>query len=208
MLIVVGGHSRNIGKTSVVEGLIRALPEAEWTAIKITQHGHGICSAIGEPCECTTEYDHPFAISEETSPNATDSGRFLAAGAKRSFWVRTPIGQLAEAVGDLRRIIAGSGHVIVESNSLLNFIVPDLYLVVLDFSVIDMKDSSRRFLGRADALIVLQEVAQPPWDKIPARWLNSKPRFAAVPGTWVSNDLAAFVADRVRPGKTQGFGMG
>ena len=42
MLIVVGGHTRNIGKTSVVAGLIQALPQFDWTAMKITQFGHGI----------------------------------------------------------------------------------------------------------------------------------------------------------------------
>ena len=46
-LVVVGGHSRNIGETSVAAGLIAALPRYNWTAMKITQHGHGICSAAG-----------------------------------------------------------------------------------------------------------------------------------------------------------------
>ena len=43
-LVVVGGHSRNVGKTSVVAGLIAALPEFKWTAMKITQYGHNVCS--------------------------------------------------------------------------------------------------------------------------------------------------------------------
>jgi dethiobiotin synthetase len=50
-IVVVGGHTRNIGKTSVVAGLVRALPEMRWTAFKITQFGHGVCSANGEPCD-------------------------------------------------------------------------------------------------------------------------------------------------------------
>jgi cobyrinic acid a,c-diamide synthase len=32
-LIVVGGHSRSVGKTSVVAGLIAALPEFHWSAM-------------------------------------------------------------------------------------------------------------------------------------------------------------------------------
>ena len=44
-IVVIGGHSRSVGKTSVVAGLIAALPELNWTALKITQFGHGICSA-------------------------------------------------------------------------------------------------------------------------------------------------------------------
>src|SRR5437868_15111097 len=103
-MVVVGGHSRNIGKTSVVAGLIEALPQVNWTAIKITQHGHGICSAVGEPCDCAVEYDHPYAISEESAAGATDSGRYLAAGARRAFWLRTAQGQLAAAAGVIRKI--------------------------------------------------------------------------------------------------------
>ena len=197
MIVVVGGHSRNIGKTSVVEGLVRSLPEAGWTALKITQHGHGICSAEGEPCGCETDYVHPFAITEETAPSSTDSGRFLAAGAKRAFWVRTPVGQLGEAMPDLRRILAESGNVIVESNSLLNFIVPDLYLIVLDYSVADMKDSTRRFLDRADALVVVGDGKEPPWESIPARWLRAKRTFNVTPGAWVTPELAGFVARKL-----------
>src|SRR6266496_6468264 len=33
MLVVVGGHSRNIGKTSVVAGLIRTLRGLRWTGV-------------------------------------------------------------------------------------------------------------------------------------------------------------------------------
>ena len=106
MLVVVGGHSRNIGKTSVAAGLIAALPQYNWTAMKITQHGHGICSAVGEPCDCAVEYDHPYAISEESAPGASDSARFLAAGARRSYWLRTAVGQLGNAVAEIRRIVS------------------------------------------------------------------------------------------------------
>ncbi len=63
-IVVVGGHSRSVGKTSVVAGLIAALPEYDWTAFKITQYGHGICSQNGESCHCATD-DHSWAISEE-----------------------------------------------------------------------------------------------------------------------------------------------
>ena len=114
MLVVVGGHSRNIGKTSVAVRLIEAIPDAHWTAVKITQHGHGICSAAGEPCDCAIEYDHPYAVSLETAPNSTDSGRLLAAGAERAYWLRTAVGQLGHAVPELRRILAENRNVILE----------------------------------------------------------------------------------------------
>src|SRR3981081_1630988 len=131
-LVVVGGNSRNFGKTSVVAGLIEALPHYNWTAMKITQHGHGICSAVGEPCDCAVEYDHPYAITEETGPGGTDSARFLTAGARRSFWLRTAVGQLGNAVSVIREIVDSSENTIVESNSIMQFWRPDLYLGVID----------------------------------------------------------------------------
>ena len=63
-VVVIGGHSRNVGKTSLMAGLIAAMREMNWTAVKITQYGHGICSAHGGECDCAVD-QHSFAISEE-----------------------------------------------------------------------------------------------------------------------------------------------
>ena len=110
-VVVVGGHTRNIGKTSVVAGLIAALPEMRWTAMKITQFGHGVCSANGEACDCETA-DHTIAVSEERVANGTDSGRYLGAGAVRSLWVRTRHGSAGrgDAAGAARDWGGGEHH--------------------------------------------------------------------------------------------------
>src|SRR6266478_8540382 len=116
-ILVIGGHTRSVGKTSVVAGIIAALPGFHWTAVKITQYGHGVCSANGAPCDCATA-DHTWAISEEKDRGGdSDTSRFLLAGAARSLWVRTERGRLAEAMPVLRARIEGAGNVIVESNS-------------------------------------------------------------------------------------------
>src|SRR4051794_25330443 len=152
--VVVGGHSRDVGKTSVMAAIIARLPGMRWTAIKITQFGHGFCTANGEPCDCQTD-EHTVAVSEERNPaSGTDSARYLAAGAARSFWVRTRIGNLAAALPRLRKEMAAAENVILESNSILGFVRPDLYLSVVDPATADFKDSARLFLDRADALLV------------------------------------------------------
>ena len=189
-LVVVGGHSRNIGKTTVVADLIAALPRYNWTAMKITQHGHGICSAVGEPCDCAVEYDHPYAITEESAAGSTDSARFLAAGARRAFWLRTAVGQLGEAAQVIREIVESSENVIVESNSIMQFWKPDLYIAVLDFAVKDFKDSALRFLDRADCLVTAGN-GEPQWSGVSRRLWESKPRFAGA-------ELAGFVEGRLR----------
>ncbi len=166
-LIVIGGHSRSVGKTSVVAGLISALRDFDWTAVKITQYGHGICSANGEACDCATG-DHSWAISEERDRSGeSDTSRFLLAGAARSLWVRTEQGRLAEAMPTLRQRLQGATNVIIESNSVMKFLRPDLYLTVLDPSTADFKNSAREFLDRADAVILHETAARLPGKQSP-----------------------------------------
>ncbi len=198
-VVVVGGHSRSVGKTSVVANLIARLPQFHWTACKITQFGHGFCSANGEPCDCQTD-EHTIAMSVERDPHTgTDSARFLAAGAKRSLWVRTRIGRLADAMPRIRQEIAAAENMIVESNSLLQFLRPDLYLSVLDYGTADFKDSARLFLDRADAVLLRasgRELA-PQWNQVSLRLLEGKPQFFITPPDIIGDDLVAFVEQRL-----------
>jgi hypothetical protein len=192
-IVVVGGSTRNIGKTSVVAGLIRAMPEMRWTAFKITQFGHGVCSANGEPCDCVTA-EHTIAVSEERDAlSGTDSARYLEAGAVRSFWVRTQQGQLAEAMPRIRKELAGAVNAIVESNSILRFLRPDLYLSVLDPGVVDFKDSARLFLDRADAVLLPEgELGRPAWNGVSLKLLGGIPRLAMRPPVYVTTEIVDF----------------
>lgn len=195
--VVVGGHSRNIGKTSVVAGLIRALQEFGWVAMKITQYGHGICSINGESCHCSNE-EHRYAVQKEADRSGTsDSSRFLVAGARESYWVRTKQGMLDEAMPRVNRLIQENSFVILESNSVLGYIRPDLYLVVLDFSVDDFKDSTRLYIEKADAFIVLNQGMSRNWDGIRTDILSEKPQFPVSPPEYISAEVAHFVKSRM-----------
>jgi hypothetical protein len=200
-LVVVGGHSRNVGKTSVVAGIIAALPELNWTALKITQFGHGICSADGKPCDCDTGDDHFRAISEERDLSGeTDSSRYLTAGARKAWWVRTRQGRLAEAVPDIERKIAGAENVIMESNSILKFLKPDLYISVLDPDTADFKVSAIDALDRADALIIhtqtdTSQTAR--WELVRPEHLSGKPTFHIEPPPYVTPEIVEFVRARL-----------
>lgn len=198
MLIAVGGHSRNVGKTSVMCGIIAAIPEAKWQAIKITQHGHQVCSEHGAPCGCApADPSHPFALDAQLVTDATDSGRYLAAGAERAYWLRTAQDQLGHAVPELRRLLSEAENTIVESNSVLRYFQPALYISVLDFTNADLKDSARLFMNRADAYVV-QGPLHASWPGIPERWFREKPCFEARPPEYVPAELARFVRERLR----------
>jgi hypothetical protein len=199
-IVVVGGHSRNIGKTSVAAGLIARLNDLNWTAFKITQYGHGFCTADGAPCDCQTG-DHTIAISAERDPaTGTDSARFLAAGAVRSLWVRTRQGMLADAMPRIRKELAAAENAIVESNSVIQFLQPDLYLTVLDYATADFKDSARLYLDRADAILLRGSGLQlaPRWQGISPKLLEGKPQFILGPGETLTEEIVNFTRSRVQ----------
>src|SRR5579863_800361 len=201
-VVVIGGHSRSVGKTSVVAGLIAALPEYHWTALKITQYGHGVCSLKGESCHCATD-DHSWAISEEKDRSGdSDTSRFLVAGAARALWVRTEQGRLAEAIPTIRRRIAESENAIVESNSILKFVRPDVYLTVLDPATADFKRSAQEVLDQADAVILhtakeTKEVGKVAWTGISLKPVAGRPLFQIHPPEYVTKEIVEFVRSRV-----------
>jgi hypothetical protein len=198
-ILVIGGHTRSVGKTSVVAGLIAALPGFHWTALKITQYGHGICSANGEACDCATA-DHSFAISEEKNRSGdSDTSRFLVAGADHSWWVRTQQGHLAEAMPKIRKILATTQNTIIESNSILRFLKPDLYLTVLDPQTADFKGSAQTFLDRADAVLLHDAPnSEPPaWKQVSLKTVADRPTFMIHPPNYVTVEVVEFVRERL-----------
>ncbi|MGO8987180.1 MAG: hypothetical protein ACLPHI_12910 [Terriglobales bacterium] len=204
-VIVIGGHTRSVGKTSVVAGLIAALPAFHWTALKITQYGHGVCSANGEPCDCVTA-DHSLAVSEEKDRSGeSDTSRFLVAGADHSWWVRTQQGHLAEAMPRVRKIIATTQNTIIESNSILRFLKPDLYLTVLDPQTADFKASAQTFLDRADAVLLhavensVTNSNDPVWKSVSLKPVINRPTFAIHPPNYVTAEVVEFVRTRITP---------
>jgi molybdopterin-guanine dinucleotide biosynthesis protein len=118
--VVVGGSRRKVGKTTIVESLIRENEEAGWTAIKITPHRH--------------------------PPGRGDTQRYLAAGARCAHLLEH---------ADLPRVpelIASARNVIIESNTVLDFVQPDVCIFISDGR--DAKPSFLRHLAKADVVIV------------------------------------------------------
>ena len=210
-VIVVGGHTRSIGKTQLVCDVIAAFPQENWIAGKITQYGHGVCAQNGENCDCAPD-EHVCAISWEKGANDTDSGRFLAAGARRSFWLRTKQGFLAEGMPLLRKALndlhdddqGDPACVILESNTLLQFLKPSLYLMVLDPSKEDFKDSAKLQMDRASAFVLRQPVhLENPgeWQGLPLQLLRGKPQFLQREGEGLPVALVQQVRGTINDGE-------
>jgi len=175
------------------------LPAFHWTALKITQYGHGVCSANGEACDCATA-DHSLAVSEEKDRSGeSDTSRFLVAGANHSWWVRTQQGRLAEAMPRIRKILATTQNAIIESNSILRFLKPDLYLTVLDPATADFKTSAQAFLDRADAVLLhtTDSSTEPAWERVSLKPVMDRPTFAIQPPNYVTREVVEFVRSRL-----------
>lgn len=203
----MGGHTRSIGKTQLVCDVIGMFPNVYWIAGKITQYGHGVCAQNGENCDCAPT-EHVSALDWETRPDTgTDSARFLEAGAKRSFWLRTKQGYLAEGLPLLREALKEAAAelapeltsaVIVESNSLLQFVKPSLYFAVIDPDKEDFKESAQKALDRANALVLRggargDAPPSPVWLKLPSKLLREKPSVLQREGEELPRPLQALV---------------
>ncbi len=181
-LVVVGGQSRNVGKTNIIAGLISALASLNWTAIKITPHEHGLSPERG------------FSVTEEverTGPK--DTSRYLAAGARRALLIQARTGAVEGAMSAVLRQLAGAESAIIESNSAMDFVRPDLYLMVLDPSLADFKQSAGRHLSQADAIIA----AEGPFPEEIAALIAGKLIFRVSPQGSVPPELVEFVRERI-----------
>jgi hypothetical protein len=134
-------------------------------------------------------------MSEEKDRSGeSDTSRFLVAGAEHSWWVRTEPGRLEEAMPRIREIIAAAQYTILESNSILRFLKPDLYLTVLDPQAPDFKASAQTYLDQADAVLLhsAKNSKSPAWQQLSLKPVKC-PIFAIHPPTYVTPEVVEFV---------------
>jgi hypothetical protein len=192
-VIVVGGHSRNVGKTSVAAGLIHALRKYPWTAIKISSHRHANIPASPKGDE---EY-FPEIYEEANREGSSDTSRFLAAGACRSLWLRIQEDHADMAMQQLLPVLQSCPFVMIESSRILRVIRPDLYIMVLRYDTKDFKDSARASLSQADAVVAVNpDSSPPPWDGI-SEILSEIPQFVTPDPQIIPARLIDFVRSRI-----------
>jgi hypothetical protein len=99
----------------------------------------------------------------------------------------------------IRKILAGTQSAIIESNSILRFLKPDLYLTVLDPQTADFKTSAQTFLDRADAVLIhtAGNSKTPAWKQISLKPVINRPMFPIHPPTYVTPEVVEFVRTRL-----------
>jgi len=148
-LVVVGGQTKNVGKTTLICNIIAAFPRVRWTAVKICSHAHA-----PQGCE-RVKAGAGWTIWQQSPTNdRTDTARFLRSGAERGLLIiHTGQPSLREACAHFAHD-GSAGGVIVESASAAKFLDHDLLLMLLDNTQEDLKESARRQFDRADAFLL------------------------------------------------------
>ncbi len=129
--IVVGGTGRNVGKTTLVEQLIKKFKD-QYTVITVKTsmllpgedylHGQHTLAGPGS-----------FFIREEKEGiGKKDSQRFLKAGAKRSFFISLGDGAAELAMNKLLSGLDEKSLIIMESNVLAYWKKPAVFIMVVD----------------------------------------------------------------------------
>ena len=142
--IVVGGRGKNTGKTSLICGILSALPEFAWTAVKVSDHEHRKTESIWE---------------ETGAGQGSDTARFLAAGARRAFLLAAGTEELPEQLRQLGSKMGASGDLIFESNRIVDLIPTDVVVALQATQEGEPKPSFDRLahLSHAEAAVADQD---------------------------------------------------
>jgi hypothetical protein len=118
-IIVVGGSNRGVGKTALVCGLIAALSDYRWTAVKITTHNHiqSVSSARENIAENPgSEASHslraPFFRQIFEKRSGETAGELEAAPVNSSIWEETVAGDETDTA---RYLAAGAARALLVS---------------------------------------------------------------------------------------------
>jgi len=150
IVVAVSGFSSNVGKTTLMCELLRRLPG--WEAIKLTRGHYRSCGRDPAGC-CVSNLlrDEPVIRSgrESNYQAGKDTGYFWDAGASNVHWVIVKDDQVEIGIKEaLARV--KSGGVLIEGNSFLDYVRPDLAVMCARSEGGKVKPSARRALMKSD----------------------------------------------------------
>lgn len=187
-IVIVGGSTKDIGKTEFVCAIIAALREFAWTAVKITAHDY-LAGAVDQD---VADHVPGPAIREETSlSEQTDTSRYLASGARRALLVTR--GGEKVPVDEIRHVVAADRNVIFESNRIVDAITPDVCLALVARPQAQWKPSFHRLLKKADAVVGFDSMEM---DSAIAR--DGAARFVLNSGDRLPSELEMWLRGRLR----------
>lgn len=150
-IVGVGGFASEVGKTTLICELLRALPG--WEAIKTTRGHYRSCGKDPHAC-CVSHLlsDEPVILSgrERTYAIGKDTGRYWDAGASNVHWMIVTDEQVEKGINQTLALVQSEG-VLVEGNSFTQFVEPEYFVMVARGSDFKIKGSARKCLDRVSA---------------------------------------------------------
>ena len=149
-LLLIGGTGRNIGKSTLMEIIIRKFgKELPLIALKSSMLMPGEAYLHGK--HKLVEPDE-FLLQEEVYDGSVkDSQRYLKAGATQSFFLSVGEKALSDAFEMFLKTVGNSGIIIAESNVLREVAIPGVFIMIKGNSSI--KPQAKRFLELADKVV-------------------------------------------------------
>jgi len=152
-LILVGGGSRNLGKTEFVSQLIAHTKEKyDIIALKIKTIYEGDNFFHGKDLK---PLKSDYEITEYTKSNdSEDTSRMLQAGAKKVFKIKAKNNYLGIAFSEfLSKTNTENKLIICESNSLRDYVIPQYFFIILGTENAEIKPSAQRLLKYANKIV-------------------------------------------------------
>jgi len=156
-IITVSGAHSGVGKTKVVEILLGALKG--WGALKVTVTHRGRECPVHKENDCHTcdELKGDFSIIDNKKIieiKGKDTARFKQAGARKVLWLKSKPEALKAGLKKAISFFKKAKGLIIESNSALKYIKPDLALFVKNKNSL-LKPSAREIINKIDLVVTL-----------------------------------------------------
>ena len=157
-MLMVGARCKSDGKTAFTRSIIdKFAGKHDIVGVKVTtvdnfntsHHPEVSGSKSGGPCM------GPWYITEEKDPHSnTDTGKMLAAGAKRVLWLLALKNHLDKAAQALVETLGAETVSICESNRARSVIEPGAFIMIEGTDDKDWKPSAREVAGYADRVVL------------------------------------------------------
>lgn len=149
LIIGIGGAHSAIGKTTLAERLLSFLSKqkpAKFMGVKTDKWGAIKYTRSNIYCSVTED-------TELIDVDDKDTGRLLRAGAKRVLWVQAPPERLDEVLPLALQGLDDMDGIVVEGNSAVEFLKPDVVVFLDSENPKDRKPSASRLFQQADIII-------------------------------------------------------
>ncbi|MDO9257423.1 MAG: hypothetical protein Q7U54_18025 [Bacteroidales bacterium] len=155
-MVMIGGNSRNSGKTTLACSIIRKLSvNHEVIGLKVTSVKPGEDELHGNHNE---DFNGNFTIFEEkNSESHKDTAKMLQAGAAHVYYIRVEENFTKQAIIHFLLSYAKGQLIVCESRSLRSIVNPGLFLIMMRLQVDTKTKDMSEFLGMADKILYFEE---------------------------------------------------